>query len=110
MDLLDLAKKVKRGSRLLDRKLPSWRRVMQKHRDQFNFADPQFCVLGTLKHHLGRARVLRKQAGSSEAGYHGLLQALRLDRGSEHGFDWSGSVDDATGDTLALLWRTEFEQ
>lgn len=113
-DLLELAKRVKNGVRLLDRKFPTWRRTMRRHRYTFNLRSGDYCILGTLEHHLGRARVLRKRKGLSEEGYLGLRDALNIVSAKDYGFYWDST--DAALDpenqipTLTALWRAEFER
>lgn len=113
-DLLTLAKNVKRGVRLLDRKFPTWRRTLRAHAREFNLADGEHCVLGTLEHHLGRAREFRKRKKRIETGYFGLKIALGIE-GTDYGFYWG---TDEPNDieraerirTISTLWRAEFEQ
>jgi len=121
MDLLVLAKRVKRGAQLLDRKFPQWRRVMRKHEHDFDIEDGECCILGTLEHKLGKLRVLaEKNATSSNNAYERALKVLKLNRGNadaEHGFDVSTERDlwgnvNSNNDQYAQLsdlWRAEFE-
>ena len=61
MELFDIARCVKAGARFLDKKIPNWRSVLRKHSDEFDFADGEHCVLGTLEHYSGRMRELAKK-------------------------------------------------
>lgn len=120
MDLLPLAKAVKRGVKLLDRKVPNWRQVLRKHRYQFDFSDGAHCVLGTLEHHSGRLAVLKKRqkvsplGWSSSGSFSRARQALSLTSADAylHGFDYSNRELNKTDAMVALdaLWRAEFEK
>lgn len=117
MNLYEMARRVKRGVRLLDRKIPDWRRVLRRHREEFEFRDGDCCVLGTLEHYTGRMRELLKKADADEdSRYMRALSALRLegDADIEHGFDGidkgGGETDNIEMDALSDLWRAEFEK
>ena len=103
---------VRRGARVLDKMLPYWRRVMRKHDATFNFADGDFCVLGTLEHRSGLRR-LRKHGTTekTETGYHSALKRLRIseERASEFGFDTtSDGALTGSATELEALWRAEY--
>ncbi len=63
MDLLNIAKRVRNGVKLLDKKIPNWRSIVKNHESEFDFTDGACCVLGTLEHYSGRLKVLKKRAG-----------------------------------------------
>jgi hypothetical protein len=112
-DLLELAKRVKRGVRLLDQKFPLWRRTMRRHEATFDLRLGDYCILGTLEHHLGRARTLRKRRGFSYGGYLGLRDALNIDKSAKkYGFYWDDDLRNSENQipTLTDLWRAEFER
>lgn len=112
---LTMAKNVRRGVKLLDKQFPTWRKTMKAHASAFNIRSTKYCVLGTLEHELGRARVLRKRAGQVSEGYWGLVMALGITPG-DYGFSIPfsdgfryGPADDQLYDILNDLWRAEFE-
>lgn len=125
MELLELAKRVKRGVRLLDKKVPNWRAVLRRHEGQYDFADGDHCVLGTLEHFSGRMRVLRERGLDPDRTKNAyVVAAARLgiwneaDRTTDDstpaqcGFD---AVDleatrDADRNVLDALWRAEFSK
>jgi hypothetical protein len=114
-NLFDLATRVKRGALLLDKKFPGWRKVMRKHDADFDLTDGSHCVLGTLEHHMGRAKELvkknlNKDNAFSDDGYNRLTAALRIP-GSEFGFNTGPR--DSDGDEysdLSDLWRAEYRE
>lgn len=115
MDLFDLAQRVKRGVKLLDKKVPGWRRVMRTHADQFKLSDPECCVLGTLEHYSARLRALNKKyvVDYDCPDYHRAVRRLNLEFGSSYGFDNPcSSADQSENDrnwtTLQDLWKAEF--
>lgn len=115
MTLLELAKRVRRGVKLLDRLIPNWRRTMRNHQDQYDFQDGDHCILGTLEHYNGRMSVLKKRrAVDTDYSYGRGAKALGLKEGItyEHGFDGqiSGGSYDADMAQLDQLWRAEFEK
>lgn len=118
MDLLETAKRVKRGVKPLDKKVPNWRQVLRKHQDQFDFADGDHCVLGTLEHYSGRMRVLRaKNRAATKEVFTFTRAALALGITDEdtdlYGFDWDSQDLENRYDVriaLGVLWRAEFEQ
>jgi hypothetical protein len=118
--ILELARRVKKGAALLDKKFPSWRRVMRAHVDEFNFEDGDFCVLGTLEHHLGRAKVLAKRrreklhlyALPDVSRYQKLVGALFGGDEAEsaaHGFNAADDGESWESIYLGDLWQAEFE-
>lgn len=124
MELLEIAKRVKRGVRLLDKKVPNWRRTLREHEDQYDFANGDCCVLGTLEHYNGRLRVLSaKRAKNGDYPFGRAVRAVGLkvnddddscaDEATQHGFDaidgGGGSYEDEIA-TLDALWRAEFEK
>lgn len=118
--ITDCVRRVQRGAMLLDRKVPNWRTVMKKNKQQFNFKDGECCVLGTLEHFAGRMRVLRKKHAEREqhrgrfmvaAARLGLETSLiRFNSVKDYGFCWStsGGQDSPESRLLDLLWREEF--
>jgi hypothetical protein len=117
MNLTDIALRIKRGVKLLDRKVPRWRTVLRVHEDQFDFRDGDHCVLGTLEHFSGQMRVLGKKAASQEDHtFDRALARLGVANDSDYyGFDgavgdWNAGDDDYHNelDTLDALWRAEF--
>ena len=120
--LRELALAVKRGVKLLDKKIPNWRTVIKRHEDEFDFADGDYCVLGTLEHYAGRMRVLKekKRIGNDYNSEHGrysrACKALGISKGvlhRQHGFD--GCIDDNNDESvrdtemefLSDLWKAE---
>ena len=114
--LLDLAKAVKRGAKLLDRKIPTWRHTLRSHADEFDIAAPECCILGTLEHFSGRMRQLSKKHKQDDS-----TPWRRFSRGrvalnlsshaaSEHGFEHLSTGDSTDYDSLNALWRAEFER
>lgn len=115
MELLDIAKRVKRGVRLLDRRIPNWRAIMRKHRADFNIGDPECCILGTLEHHVGRLKVLRarrKVIPADFTAYHSAARSLRIEAVTrEHGFERTAGAENIEEyRTLQALWLAEFER
>ncbi len=120
LDFKAIAKRMKRGVRLLDRKIPNWRLVLRKHEYQFDFTDGECCVLGTLEHYSGRMRVLRERQKSDPGYRYGrAIEALHLDKAGQdtlHGFEAAASSMytpndfDQERDVLDALWRAEFEK
>lgn len=115
MDLFDLASRVKRGVRLLDKKVPEWRQIIRRHANTLDLADGDFCVLGTLEHHSARMRQLhaKRVAGMDDADYHRALDRLGI-IGSAYGFTApgpGGGYDDETENdqfrALTDLWKIE---
>lgn len=110
--LLELAKRVKRGVRLLDEKIPNWRRTMKRHAATFNLSSVDHCVLGTLEHYNGRMRVLHaKRAKGQSKGYCTGKVVLGIGNrsGRDFGFDAGGIHAGDEFRTLSDLWRAEFE-
>lgn len=120
IDIAAIARRVKRGVRLLDKKIPDWRQILRKHRTEFDFRDGDHCVLGTLEHYSGRMRVLKARVRTqTDYPFGRALDALKLrgdNRDVDFGFD--GEIhsdydrDDDRDDemtTLDALWRAEFE-
>lgn len=115
--LLDLAKRVKKGVRLLDRRVPGWRTTLKEHADSFNIKQGSCCVLGTLEHYNGRMQVLnaRRLKLSAYPDYWRGTKRLNIeDRGKDYGFnadfeDESFGASDAEFAILQDLWRAEFE-
>ena len=113
MDLFDLAKRVKAGVKLLDRVLPSWRLTLRKHDDEFDLADPDCCILGTLEHHSKQMRLLHKKRVKGlldEDGYNRAVERLNIScNGAKFGFDIeSPTTANYDYDTLQALWRAEY--
>lgn len=121
--IIDLANNVRRGARLLDKKLgPQWRKTLQKHEEVFDFADGAHCVLGTLEHYNGAMKALRQKTVSKLAkNEHYLRAAVRLGVAESedpyalkaqaviHGFD--ARSNEYRYEELAVLgqlWRAEF--
>lgn len=110
MTLFDMARRVKAGVRLLDRKIPNWRTVLRRHEDEFDFADGSHCVLGTLEHYSGRMRTLiaRRQAKQEPDPFWRAAKALGVEaREEDLGFE-AEDVRTKERDMLAELWRAEF--
>lgn len=118
MTLFDLAQRVRNGVRLLDKKIPNWRTILRKHEGSFDFSNGDCCILGTLEHHSGRMRVLRKRRRVTDRlaftrGY----QCLGLESADveAHGFDADATdcysyVDQKDLEVLSDLWRAEFSK
>ena len=70
MKLLELATRVKAGATFLDNAIPKWRVILRRHAKDFNMADGDQCVLGTLEHYAGRLHVLRRQRAREILGLH----------------------------------------
>ena len=108
-----LVQRVKRGVRLLDRKVPNWRRVMRRYQDRFNLNDANSCVLGILDNHSSQMRMLAKRM--KVTGIPNFYRALRsLDLmagfGESHGFSSSFDISGSESDSLQALWRAEFSK
>ena len=124
--LLDLAKRVKKGAALLDKKVPGWRKTMRRHDDTFNIGSGKCCVLGTLEH----ARALRKLgasktevkerlkllAGEPSTAYYIGATRLGID-GEDYGFepplseeetDWNANEE--AWAFLQDLWKAEYQK
>lgn len=121
MTVVELVKNVKKGVKLLDQRVPNWRQIMRKHAAEYNFTDGSSCVLGTLEHHSGRMKVLKKRSREIYGdGYIAAVDILKLDRGCHYGFDGdnryynsllpTGMTYKAQIDLLSDLWRAEFEK
>lgn len=121
--LIETAKRVKRGARLLDKKVPNWRTTMRRYAKTFDINDTNCCILGTLEHHNGRMRVLKARkslqakVARMKADYYRGVKRLDLDgKEQDYGFNFSchyepGSFDSSTDeDTVNTLWRAEFEK
>jgi hypothetical protein len=118
MNLLAIASRVKAGAKLLDKKLPGWRNVVKRHQDQFDFANGDYCVLGTLEHYSGKMRVLKarkgKDAQQPDNRFGNAATALGISGDAAvYGFD-GGSVGDDTClsyseqlPILSDLWKAE---
>jgi hypothetical protein len=117
MDLLTLAKNVKRGAKLLDRRFPHWRQVMRKHATTFRLSDGDHCILGTLEHRVGRLKVLAaRTAKPYDSGFNRASKALGLagdGKTAQHGFDITPELSTEGVNNqysqLEALWRAEFE-
>lgn len=121
MNIIGLAKRVKRGARLLDKKLgPGWRTTMRRRAEFFNLKEPQACILGTLEHFNGRMKTLGKRRAAAEDlnGYYRAAARLNIEGDEqEYGFDLSFGAEDGLkgverGEVWQLaqdLWRAEFE-
>lgn len=105
--LRNAAAAVKRGARLLDKKLPQWRKAMRRHADEFNLGHPEYCVLGTLEHYSGLRRLNTRavQKGNLENAFGRALRRLGCRDAEGHGFD---KASHANYPELAALWRAEF--
>lgn len=116
--LRDLAKRVRRGSALLDKKLPGWRRVLYRaltedHR-KIQMADGGYCVLGTIEHYIGRLRRRPRAVRGMAACYSRGVERLGLtDVSAEyHGFLSQNNTPDERRAVYAILdelWRGEIE-
>lgn len=102
--MAELRKVVRRGIKLLDERLPCWRKVISLK--QFDYEDPCRCVLGTI----GSTQLCSTRPGNWYKG----MDALNLDKMTDYsnrcnepntaiyyGFDW-GHYDEAP--ILARLW------
>lgn len=117
MELIEIVRRVKRGVRLLDRKIPNWRQVLRKHQDQYDFRDGDHCVLGTLEHFSGRMRVLKAKNKADEKedytfGKAYVALGLKSGESEQLGFDWTSQYNNEELEIVALdaLWRAEFEK
>ena len=107
--LVTLARAVKQGAALLDKKIPSWRRVLKHHRQQFDFRGCDHCILGTVGRFAPELKALRKQAtfdafGDSLAFLVGRKMVSWRDESRPLGFDSSSFHDYPT---LVALWSAE---
>ncbi len=122
VELVELVKRVKRGVKVLDRKIPNWRTVLRRHQEEFRLSNLDYCILGTLEHHSGRMRQLnqkRVDGTISNDGYTRAIRRLNLATGTPYGFDLASSDSDAPYGSekrndlwkqLEALWRGEFEK
>lgn len=102
--------RVKRGIKLLEKKIPNWRTVLRRHEDQFDFADGAHCVLGTLEHYSKRMKQLplterEKFRDTFDRAY----TRLGIDNPAAYGFD-SAESEGVSPQLLDTLWRAEFEK
>lgn len=114
-DLKVLAMRVRAGVKLLDKKIPNWRKIIKRHEAQFDFESGDHCVLGTLKHFSGRMRVLRQKAAEKNTSHimcfvrasERLLPGAKHDEtlAKNYGFNWFNK--DTEADVLDALWRAE---
>jgi hypothetical protein len=113
MELIELAKRVRRGVALLNRHIPNWRTILRKHIDDYDFSDGDHCVLGTLEHYSGRMRVLKRKKKDQLPNYaFGNAEVALGIEGLTYGFDATTFDNDYDGDIdqLDALWRAEFEK
>ncbi len=126
MNVTNIVARVKRGVRVLDRKVPNWRTVLRKHQKQYDFRSGEHCVLGTLEHHAGRMRVLKKRLDADTLpGYtFGDAEATLGVSSTDCGFDAvefkalprltdaeiavHKAAEQQEYDILDALWRAEF--
>jgi hypothetical protein len=107
-------RRVQRGIKLLDRKVPRWRQLLRRHEDEFDFTNGEFCVLGTLEHYSKRMKQLRTLSarrnfdGSFNRAYGRLgIKEPAADYGFDMGQSSSGEI---SYPVLDALWRAEFEK
>lgn len=102
--------RVKRGIKLLEKKVPNWRQVLRKHEDQFEFANGSHCVLGTLEHYSKRMKQLplteREQFRDT---FDRAYTRLGISDPAAYGFDTS-EIEGVSAELLDTLWRAEFEK
>lgn len=120
--LLQLAKRVRRGVALLDKKVPGWRLIMRQNADDFDISNGECCILGTLEHKRGLARVRALRVRPNENGYETGKRRLRITEGHDYGFNtverselgmgmYDGEADsDEQWRVLNDLWRAEFSR
>lgn len=120
MELFDIARRVRKGAQLLDKKFgPGWRKVLQKHEGDFDLKEGEHCVLGTLEHHYGKMRALRPKSkvDAELGGFFVAINRLRIKgQDEEYGFNavtpWGGKEAwerrEAEWAALSDLWRAEF--
>jgi hypothetical protein len=113
--LADLARRVKRGAKLLDRKVPNWRKTMREHEDQYEFENGDCCILGTLEHYNGRMKQLKmcKRDDRQDLDLFNRAAArLRIHEVDEYGFEAPDDCEyydyDEKRKVLEELWRAEF--
>lgn len=119
--LRELAARVRKGSVLLDKKMPGWRgvlrRVLAAEQRQLQMRDPDMCVLGTIEHNIGLLRrrpiLPTKAAKQMSPEYARGERRLRLNAvtAREHGFFSTNCHEDsdAVYQILDELWRGEIE-
>lgn len=110
-DVFEIAKRVKKGAKLLDKKVPKWRSILRKHKDQFDFADGDCCVLGTLEHYNG-LKALGRTPDPFDDRFNRAAHRLNLHgKTFDYGFDFmeDGFRNSEEISTLNALWRAEFE-
>jgi hypothetical protein len=118
---IELVKAVRRGVKLLDKKVPHWRKVMAKYREQFNFHDSDHCIVGTLSHHTAALRLKANEEAFS-AGVRKLTEGEPLvgstlfaragHYAGHYGFNIGAArdVDSATQmSALQALWEAELD-
>ena len=114
MIFLETARRVRAGVRLLDKKIPGWRHVLRRHVEQFDFADGDHCVLGTLEHYSGRMKVLARKHREHDdySRFDSALKALGIKDEVGFGFDCANRFQgwEEEGALLDALWRAEFEK
>ena len=109
LDLCAIAKRVRAGVRQLDKKIPTWRRTLRRHGQDFDFRNSDCCVLGTLGSHTKEAQRRRAATDSAfEAALAELTGRTDMDTARRYGFEQS-SIGAGEYDALDALWRAEFE-
>lgn len=107
-NIIKLVKRVKRGVRLLDKKVPGWRKTLKTHTRTFDIGRANYCVLGTLEHYNARMKALNKKrvVGQSFPDYYRATVRLNFATGAaSYGFNG----DESSRGVLQQLWRAEFD-
>src|ERR1700752_4529468 len=86
VDLADCYRRMRKGGKVLDKKLQRWRQPMRKHMAEFEFASGEYCVLGTLGKYSPALKAAEGEAFGAALDY---LVGYRRDRNhaSRLGFD-----------------------
>ena len=92
----ELRAAVRRGIILLDKKLPTWRRLFRIK--EFNFCDPCRCILGTI----GSVQLLDTSDNLFKKGKAALGLVLDKDVSIRLGFDWQEYDEHGV---LTALWQ-----
>ncbi len=110
---------VKRGARLLDKKVPKGRNIMRKHEADCWLLDPEQCVLGTLEHFSGLKRLqtakvkkyMDQPHRSDTNAYERALIRLGLDPDrTELAEDRGFNRNELSFEELEALWRAEWSK
>ncbi len=101
-----MRQRVNHGVKLLDEKVPGWRRTIRNNREQYDFKRGSCCVLGTLEHFNGMFQTIRASGADSTEAFLRAKARLGIHNASNYGFDWGNEYGDGIkeSDELAKIW------